>query len=454
MARRPPVRAAHGGGARRRPGARMTRARLAWLGALLLVAAALLAVFAWRQRGPQVDVIEVARGPLQRTLLFSARVATLSRVDVGSTVVGRVAQVAVREGDAVRRGDLLLQLETQELDSALAQARASAQQARARVDGLRSTGRAAAEAQLAQAEASLRAAQQELQRTGQLVAQGFLSAARLDEVRKAVDVARAQQDGARAQLAALGERGAELAQAEAQRAQAEAAVGVAEVRRAQAAVRAPADARVLLRQVEPGQIVQPGSALLRLALAGPTLLEAQVDERFLEQLRVGQPAMVVADAYTGQPFAAEVQSIAPAVDAQRGAVEVKLAPRQAPPDFLREDMTLSVEVLTGERASAVLLPLRALRGAPAAASAAAGSDSVWLLQDGRVTPRAVRLGLRTLDAAEVLDGLAEGAQVVLGGAAEPGQRARARPVAWQPGAGGPRAALPDAGAALTRSMGR
>ena len=432
----------------------MKRARIGWLaGAVLLLALALVA-FWWRQRGPQVDVVELQRGPLHRTLLFSARVATLSRVDVGSTVVGRVAQVAVREGAAVRQDELLLQLETQELDSALAQARAAAQQARARVAGLRSTGRATAQAQLAQAEASLRAAQQELQRTRQLVAQGFLSAARLDEVRKAVDVAQAQQDGARAQLTALGERGAELAQAEAQLAQAEAAVGVAQVRRAQAAVRAPADARVLLRQVEPGQIVQPGTPLLRLALAGPTLIEAQVDERFLDQLRVGQAAMVVADAYAGQPFAAEVQSIAPAVDAQRGAVEVKLLPRAAPPDFLREDMTLSVEVRTGARASAVLLPLRALRGVPAGGTAAPGADSVWVLEGGRIEARPVRLGLRTLDAAEVLDGPAEGAQVVVAGAAQPGQRARPRSVAWQSVTGGPQAALPDAGAAAMNSMGR
>ena len=183
---------------------------------------------------------------------------------------------------------------------------------------------------------------------------------------------------------------------------------------AQATVRAPTDGRVLLRSVEPGQIVQPGAALLSLALAGPTQLVAQVDERFLDQLQVGQPASVVADAFATQPFAARVRSIAPAVDAQRGAVEVKLAPEQAPPAFLREDMTLSVEVLTGERASALVLPLSALQS----------DGAVRVLVDGRVQARPVRLGLRTLDAAEVLEGLAEGEQVLVG-AATPGQRVRA-----------------------------
>ena len=91
------------------------------------------------------------------------------------------------------------------------------------------------------------------------------------------------------------------------------------------------DGRVLLRKVEPGQIVQPGSALLSLALAGPTELVAQVDERFLDQLQPGQAASEVADAFPAQPFAAQLRSLAPAVDAQRGSVEVKLTPQQEPP---------------------------------------------------------------------------------------------------------------------------
>ena len=281
------------------------------------------------------------------------------------------------------------------------------------------------------------------------MASGFISEARLDDARRAVAVARAQRDGAGAQAQAVGERGAELAQAEAQLQQARAAVQAAQARLAQTVVHAPTDGRVLLRKVEPGQIVQPGSALLSLALAGPTELVAQVDERFLDQLQPGQAASVVADAFPAQPFAAQLRSLAPAVDAQRGSVEVKLAPRQAPPDFLREDMTLSVEVRTGERPAALALPLTALRSpAPGA------PDSVWVLADGRVQARPVRLGLRTLEAAEVLDGLAEGTAVIVGSAPAPGQRARPRAIDWHPGTAHDFGTRSDAGATLTNAKGR
>ena len=406
-------------------------------------------------RGPQVDALVVQSAPLVRTLQFSARVATLSRVDVGSTVTGRVAQVRVMEGTQVRQGDVLVQLESDELRAALAQAVAAERQAKARLEGLRSTGRTAAQAARAQADASLQAASASLARVQQLVAEGFYSPAQLDEARRAVDVARAQQLGAQAQLQATADAGTEVAQAQAQLALAQAATVAAQARLAQATLVAPADARVLVREVEPGQIVQPGKALFSLALAGPTQLVAQVDERFLEQLQLGQPAWVVADAFAAQRFAARVLSIAPAVDAQRGAIEVKFSIEQAPA-FLREDMTLSVEVETARRERTLVLPQAALRGP-------AGGDqaSVLVLQDGRAQARNVRLGLRTLDAVEVLDGLKEGDTVLRGHASlQDGQRVRARTVPWTTSSPAPTTASQGsaqgggAASALTGTMGR
>ena len=433
-------------------GGRVNRRWPVWaLGAAVLLAA--VAMGAATLRGPQVDALVVQSAPLVRTLQFSARVATLSRVDVGSTVTGRVAQVRVMEGTQVRQGDVLVQLESDELRAALAQAVAAERQAKARLEGLRSTGRTAAQAARAQADASLQAASASLARVQQLVAEGFYSPAQLDEARRAVDVARAQQLGAQAQLQATADAGTEVAQA--QLALAQAATVAAQARLAQTTLVAPADARVLVREVEPGQIVQPGKALLSLALAGPTQLVAQVDERFLEQLQLGQPAWVVADAFAGQRFAARVQSIAPAVDAQRGAIEVKFSIEQAPA-FLREDMTLSVEVETARRERTLVLPQAALRGP-------AGGDqaSVLVLQDGRAQVRNVRLGLRTLDAVEVLGGLKESDTVLRGHASlQDGQRVRARTVPWTTSSPAPTTASQGsaqgggAAPALTGTMGR
>jgi len=445
--------------------------RWIWIAGVVAVIAA--AALLWLSlRSPQVAAIEMRYAPLVRSLQFSARVATLSRVDIGSTITARVVKVLVADGVAVRQGDVLVQLESDELRAALIQAQASANQVQARLAGLRSTGRTAARAAVMQAEATLRTAQAELARMQQLVAQGFISASRLDETQRTVDVARAQQTSAQAQSLANADAGTDILQAQAQLDQARAAITTAQARLAQTQVIAPATARVLTRQVEPGQIVQPGKALMSLALAGPTQLIAQVDERFLEQLQPGQSTSVVADAFPDQRFSARVLSIAPAVDAQRGAIEVKFSLDKAPPTFLREDMTLSVEVETARRERALVLPLGALRSQTGSTSA-----SVLIVQDGRAKVRPVRLGLRTLDAAEVLEGLAPGDIVLLAVDAKPDKHVRVKMQAWQPsvsagpGALGltstapgasaapgspavPGARTPDAGTAMTNAIGR
>lgn len=388
---------------------RLPTGKTRWIVLAVVLVLALAAVGALALRAPKAQVLVVQPTELVRTLQFSARVATLSRVDVGSTVTGRVAQVTVREGAQVQRGDVLVRLETDELQAALAQAVASERQA----------------------DATLQAARATLQRAEQLVKQNFYSAAQLDEARRALDVAVAQQGAARA------------------------AVTAARARLEQARIEAPAEARVLARMVEPGQIVQPGKALLTLALAGPTQLVAQVDERFLDQLQVGQSASVVADAFAQQRFTARVLSIAPLVDAQRGAIEVKFALLQEAPAFLREDMTLSVEVETGRRVAALALPLGTLR------QTAGDTASVLVVAaDGTLQARTLRLGLRTLAAAEVLEGLQAGDAVLMDSAAfKVGQRVSAVPAAWQPSLAG---ASPirgndgggSAGSALSNAMGR
>lgn len=415
----------------------MSRRR--WIAAALALALVVLAGWAlWRP--PAVPAVQPTTAALVRSLQFSARVASRSSVEVGATLTGRVAAVQVREGERVAGGAVLLQLEDAEAQAALAQAEAALAQAAAARLGAGGARLRAADALLAQAQAQQLASAAEQRRSAELVARGFLSPAHGDDASRALAVAQAQLDAARAQHDALAVGGSERAQADAQFAAAQAAVDAARIRLAQTVVRAPTAARVLQRSVEPGQIVQPGRALLRLALDGPLELLAQVDERFLAELAPGQAARVVADAFPDQPFGAKLLRIAPHVDAQRGAVDLHFAPDTLPP-FLREDMTLAIAVVTARRAQARLLPLAALRG----------ESEVWVVEGGRIAARPLKLGLRSADQVELLGGLGDADWVVLGDAPPPGSRARpvaAGAVARSSGEAG------AAGAALTEAVGR
>jgi HlyD family secretion protein len=140
-----------------------------------------------------------------------------------------------------------------------------------------------------------------------------------------------------------------------------------------------------------------------------------------------------------------VLSIAPLVDAQRGSVVVKLAVAE-PPAFLREDMSLTVEVQTGARDRALAVPLAALRSEDGTRA------TVWVAVAGRVEARTVQLGLRTLEAAEVQSGLNAGDLVLLAGTRAPGASVKADLAAGAalraPGSG------EDAASGLSNAMGR
>jgi HlyD family secretion protein len=166
-----------------------------------MVLLALLAI-ALRFRGSPVETIEVQPGPLVQSVLVSGRMANQSRVFLGSTITGRVREVKVREGAKVKAGVLLVALEDFEQRAAAAQAEAAAKSAESRLDSQRQLLGPVAAQQLAQARATASTAQRERERSESLFKQGFIGQARLDDARRASDVADAQLKAAEAQAEA------------------------------------------------------------------------------------------------------------------------------------------------------------------------------------------------------------------------------------------------------------
>jgi HlyD family secretion protein len=390
---------------------------LTWILAGGAVLAAALA--GWLVARPvTLTTVRLSPLPLTQTLVFSGRVASPLRVELGATLTGRVTQVLVREGDRAAAGQLLAQIDSTEASAQLAQAEAGLELAKARAEGQRDLALPASRAALAQAQANLDAARIEAARSRDLLARGFIAPARGDESERAVQVAQAQLDAATAGARVNSSEGNESVQAALRIREAQAAAALAQARVQQTRIVAPAAGRVVLRSVDPGQIVQPGKVLFQFALTGSTQLIAQADEKFLSLLAPGQRAQVVVDAFSDQPFAATLASIAPGIDAQRGTVEVKFSVPQPPP-FLREDMTLSLQLVVGGKAQAMTLPATAVLGA--------GSDGkVRLIRDDKIIEQTVRVGLRTLQQAEIVAGLPTDAVVVAEPLkAAPGTRARA-----------------------------
>jgi HlyD family secretion protein len=389
-----------------------------------LIAAALLAVAAFALRdeilGTPVEIADVVRGNLVQTVVATGRVTTPQRVSVGAVVTERVVRIPVEEGQRVRRGDVLIALDDRDERAAIAQAQAAVAQAEARIRQLREVGLPAARQSLAQAEANLVLARQQHDRALDLKAKGFVSQSALDDAKRNLDVARSQLEAARLQVESNGPAGSDFVVAQTALSQARAALEAAQARLDQTVIRAPVDGTLIGRNVEPGAVVQPGKELMALAPAGETQVVVQIDEKNLSQLKIGQKAIGSADAYPQERFAAELFYINPGIDALRGAVEVKLRVPQ-PPEYLRQDMTASVDIDVGRRANVLAIPSGAVFDA-------AGTQPWVLAVEGhRAVRRPVKLGLKGEGRVEVVDGLTHGAQVVAaaGAGIAPGQRVRA-----------------------------
>jgi HlyD family secretion protein len=389
------------------------------LAALALLVVAAVAFVALRWRGAPVDTVPVATKTLQQTVVVSGRVLAPAKIDLGATITARVARVAVQEGDRVAAGQVLIELERTELAAALAQAEAGEAAARSRIAQWREVGVPGAQQQLAQAEANLAIAQQDARRQEDLFRQGFIGAARLDEVKRTLAVAQAQAASARATAAANGAAGIEWRLLEDQLAQARAAREAAAARLAQTRIVAPAAGVVLDRAVEPGDIVQPGKRLLGLLQDGDFRLTALIDEKNLGLLKPGQPAVAAADAYPTQRFRATLDYLAPGVDLQRGTVEAKFKVPE-PPGLLRADMTVSIDIEVAARPAARVVPVAALRGL--------AGEAPWVLvqRDGRAERVTVRTGARSAAEVEIEDGIAAGEVVIVSPGIAPGDRVRPR----------------------------
>lgn len=379
--------------------------------AYLLLLAVFAVLGAWvvvrKLQGPELAAYRIQNQPLVQTVVATGRVTSASRAQVGAQISGVIAERRVREGDNVQAGDVLAVLRADELPAHVGEAQAALAE-------LRESGKPQADAALRRATAQLDQARRQAERRRDLLQRELIAREAMEQAVEQEAVARAALEQAKLAAEALAAGNPSEVAARERLAAARAALE-------KTIVRAQVSGTVLTRNAEPGDVVQPGRVLFEIARDGQTELLVPVDERNLAVLRLGQPALCVTDAYPDRPFPATVSFIAPAVDPQRGSVDIRLQ-LESVPDFLRQDMTVSVNVETGRRERALVVPNDALDAVEG------GRAQVWKVTDGRVKRTQVTLGLRGLALTEITGGLATGDLILADADASPvdGSRVRTR----------------------------
>lgn len=378
----------------------------AWPGLIahkwFILAFMLLGLGAWQGArillGPAVVVDQVKRGNLIQTVVASGHVETPYRVEIGSQITGTVEEVLVQQGEKVMKGQPLVSLQSRELKAAVVQAEGAVAQAEARIRQLEELSLPSAKEALAQAQATFTSAQQTFDRTAQLERNGYATRAALEDAQKTLDVARAAVRSAEFQVYTASYGGSDYVMAQTQLSQARANMETAESRLGYGMITAPRDGVLITRNVERGMVVQAGKALLVLAPVGEVQLVLQIDERNLGKIALGQTAVASADAYPDRRFNAILSYINPGVDISRASVEVKLTVVD-PPDYLRQDMTVSVDIETAAKNEALVLPIRSVH------DLVSGQPWVLGIKDGRASKRPVTVGLRGNSQIEIASGL-------------------------------------------------
>ena len=362
-----------------------------------------------------VTLGKVERGPVAGTAVYTGSVAPFNEEDIYPRVTGRIVEMPVYPGDAVRAGQVVARLDDIELTSRVREAEAMAatsQANRAQMEAdlvAAQHGIVQMDKELAMVEAELTYARAVAARSERLVGSGAISRQEYENDRAMAAALEAKREAARAKLAQAQAMEAsarkKLEAGEAMVAQGRATLRTATVVRDYVTIVAPGTGYVVKRLVAPGVLVQPGTAILKIAQIDRVRLQANVGERDLASIRMGSPVTVTTTA--GLVTAARVTSVFPFVE-QGGRTAVVEAVVDNAGRRLLPGQYVTMQFVTGERADALSVP----RGAVARLG---GTATVWVVKDGRAEPREVTTGLESPERVEIVRGLAGDEHVIARG---------------------------------------
>jgi len=353
-----------------------------------------------RKEGTPVAMGKVERVDLVSKVSANGRIDAKRKVDLSANVMGQVVNLAVREGDVVKRGDFLLQIDQKQLA-------ASAEGAGAALRAVFSDRDAA--------RATALAAEQDFQRAQKNYEQKIIPMADLDR-------ARSGRDSARATVLALEER---IGQARAN-------LAAARDTLSKTTMRAPMDGIVTALPVEEGEVAvigtmnNPGTKLMTIADMSVVEAVMEVDETDIPSVKVGQRATVTVDAYPNKTYSGLVTEVGSSPIVRNGIsggtgeainFEVKIQ-LENPPPGMRPGFSASADIVTGTRLKALAIPIQALvvREKPGSSKNAKPQDEEGLFvhQNGTVKFAPVKTGLAGDTSIEILNGVSEGQQIVTG----------------------------------------
>lgn len=351
-------------------------------------------------KGVPVQVATVARENIQAKVSANGKIQAVVKVDLTANVMGQVTALKVKEGDHVKKGDLIL-----EIDNV---------RSRATVESLRSASQAIAH-DFETARVRLEQARKDFDRASANHKAGITSQSDFDQATTALRTAQAAFEGAQQRVA---------------QSRAELAGGQDALNKTR--ILAPMDGVVTAKRIELGETAviglqnQPGTVLVTISDMSRVEAEMEVDEASIPTVRTGQAAQVRIDAYPNQLFDGVVTEVGGSPIVQTNVNEaikfkVKVMIKN-PPSTIKPGLSTQADIFTGNRDQALAIPLQALvmrdiklkKGETFAPGAPREEEGVYVMEGGKAVFRALKTGLMGELNVEVLSGLKGGESLVTG----------------------------------------
>src|SRR6266571_3365404 len=437
----------------------------------VLIAVAILSAVGYgmfvRNRGVvTVQTGRAIRQDLTQTVSANGEIKPKKYVNVSSNMMGRIVRLPVKEGDRVREGSLLVQLESIQSEADVRSAEASFDAAQTELEGMSASIRSAeatiasAKAEITRSEADLARAKQNFSRAEQMTREGLIAKEQYDRAKTDFDISSAQLNAAKARLA---QAEAQEAQALTQRdstalriAQQRAALTRARDQFSKTTIRSTLDGIITNLPVNEGEIAivgiqnQPGTTLMTIADMSIITAEVKVDETDIVNVKLGQEARIKVDALGDRMLMGHVSEVGNSALTRSGGTSTTTAAgggQEAkdfkvvvtlddPPPELRPGLSCTATIVTATRNQIVTVPIQALtirefdadapgEANPTGAAPAAGADAgknkkkvekegVFTLNNGVALFRPVKTGITGTTEIEILDGLSEKDEIVTG----------------------------------------
>ena len=311
-------------------------------------------------------VAKVERGALAAVVVASGTLNAVTTVQVGSQISGQVKEIFADFNTAVKKDQVIAQIDPSTFELRVNQARADLDSASGAVEVARA-GLVAQQAEVARVRFTLVDAQRDVERKKALVDKKFISPAELEKAVSVQDTTREQLKAVQAQIKV---NEAQVSSARAAVKQRESLLKQAQVDLERTIIRAPVDGTVILRNIDAGQTVAASLQAPVLFTIAQDLrdmqVEAAIDEADVGRLRVGMGASFAVDAFPRRNFGGEIRQIRKSQLTVQNVVSYTVVISAANPDLaLLPGMTANVRIAVENRASALKVPNAALRFRPA-----------------------------------------------------------------------------------------